>query len=653
MNIKRFPQLSSLNHRGYSNRSSVLTYRTPVNYRTTHPSASYPPAAPYAALTKFFSKKIKDRTLTRKLLRNLLYAEHLNKMNLNLVKIRHHKTEIVIMTKNLHIRDSVINCDSDSDSDDSSDDDEDDDVNLKRQNALDRRSDSSSSGSSNPFGYIRYYNPKTGSQKEETFKYESFVDYGEPHKVKGPRVVEEEPKKPSIVLTSTARLNLLQKQWSEESEASSTMAPRKPGEACENLLTLDESFELDSLNVPDSYMPIMRQSCPTKLVGNKFNQSSLTTVYIPPWSSSENNISCRTKAQDTPPNSESSTATHSSSLEVPANTLPLPDKMVAELLYGEFAKSDSVESDVTEQSQRTVIKPPSMFKNVDGVGSVSLNLENIPFRKHSINSDKPRRRCSIQINPTDLKDKALKRCVSSKYLNMSSPICRNEPSTSHHKSICRCGAEYCHSPRSSDSGMAGSCTLNSPDLASNTSNTDTEHSNDDMMNLLYQEYNQHLEGGITLSEIEARNFENQCLCTSPFGSTPRTSSETGHTRDSLRTTSVTSMDMLPAQWGAQPQMHSRLSISSSGPQKSKSTGSLLDHPDTADGAAEAGEEEEDSPVFKSGLYAHWWLKAKLPPDVVRGIYEGTRKKTKNAGKGECACALFLLMSSVCIYKVVA
>ncbi|CAG9769067.1 unnamed protein product [Ceutorhynchus assimilis] len=592
---------ASLNPRGYCNRSSVLSYRTALNYRPTYPPVSYPPAAPYAALTKFYAKKIKERALTRKLLRNLLYAEHLNKMNLNLVKIRHHKTEVVIMTKNLHIRDSVINCDSDEDGD-SSDDDND---NLKP------KSDSnSSSSSSNPFGYVRYYNPQTGSEKEETFRYESFIDYGEPYKVKepdevsisslnrGPKVVEDEPKKPSIVLTSTARLNLLQKQWSEESEASSTMSPRKTGMACENLHTLEENMEFDSINLSESYMPIMRQSCPTKFVGNKFNESSLTTVYIPPWSSSENNISCRTRPQLTPPNSTATT--HSSSLELPANILPLPDRMLAELLYGEFAK----ESDLT---QRPVINPPSMFR----ADSISLNLDNVPFRKHSINSDKPRRRCSIQMNPTDLKDKAIKRCKSSKFLNMG---CGNEPGSST-KSICRCGAESCHSHshRSSDSGMAGSCSLNSPDLANNTYNEE-RHSNDNTMSLLYRE-------GISLSEIEARNYENECPYSSPFGSTPRTSGETSHTRDSLRTTSVTSMDMFPNQWPVQ-----KMSISSAGPQKSKSASSLLDHHDqTAE-----DEEEEAPPTFKSGLYAHWWLKAKLPPEILRGIYEETRKQSNNA-----------------------
>ncbi|XP_066255071.1 uncharacterized protein RtGEF isoform X1 [Euwallacea similis] len=583
-----------LNQRGYSTRSSVMSYTPPLGYTPTYPAAFYPAAAPYASLSKYYARKIKEHVLTRRVLRYLLYAEHFNKRNLNAVKIRHHKTEVVIMTKNVHLRDSVINCGSDSD--DTSDSSEEEFGNLRRQNALEANDSSSSTSSCNPFGYIRYYNPKT-----EAVKFESFVDYGQPLKV-----LEDPPQKPSIILTSTAKLNLLHKQHSEESEASSTPAARRPGYACENLLALGESFELNMLDVPESYLPMTRQSCPTKLVGNKFNESSLTTVYIPPWSSSENNITCR---RDSPQSSECS------SLELPVNTMPLPDRMVAELLYGEFAKSESVESDLTEQSQKTVIKPSS---------AVSLNLEHIPFRKHSINSDKPRqsRRSSIQINPSDLKEKALRRCITSRFLNMQPNP--EQPSTSSDKRshLCRCGSEYCHSPRSSDSGMAGSCTLNSPDLA-NIADRDSNVALD-----------RNLEDGLTLSEIEARNFESQCPCSSPFGSTPRTSSETGPTRDSLRTTSVTSMDIL-----SPVQAHSRISVSSRkllG--KSKSTSSLLGGSDKAcSSIGEGGEIEEDSPMFKSGLYAHWWLKAKLPPEVVRGIYEETHSNQRKAGKGACTC----------------
>ncbi|KAJ3653769.1 hypothetical protein Zmor_013004 [Zophobas morio] len=578
-----------LNPRGYSNRTSVLTYQKSLEYVATYPPETYPPCAPFASLTRYFSKCIKDRSINRKLLKQLLYPEYLNRMNLAIVRIRHHKTECVIIPRSSQCRISVINCDSDSDSDS-------DHGRIKRQNAIveSGSSDSSGSSSSNPFGYIRYYNPQTAEEVQT--KYESFIDYGEVGRTK---VAEEEPKKKSVVMTSTAKLELLQKQASENSDASSCITKRPFG-ACEDLVNLDGSLVREDLK---KYVPLERQSCPTKLVGNKFSASSLTTIYIPAWSNSDTNLTRRPRIDER--DEDSSTTTHSSSLELPLNTLPLPDKMVAELLYN-YDSDD--ESETT--SAKTVIKPPSMFATPE-------------FQKSSIT----RRRSSIQINPQDLKhvqranvvrrwvsppqsgkrkipclgfrpnfgkfdfcrswgearaSRSLAyrfglRCVSSKYLRMSPSYCR--------------GCVECHSPRSSDSGMAGSCTLNSPNSVQDIPNR-----------------------GITLSEIEARDFESQCPCTSPFGSTPRTS-QPSVSGNSLRTSVTSSLELCP-------QMHSR-TADDGGVVKSRSTGCLFVE-------EEEEEEEEEVPMYKSGLYAHWWLKAKIPGEVVRGIYEDTRR---HAGKG--------------------
>lgn len=497
-------------------------------------------------------------------------------MNLSLVKIRHHKTEISIYTKDIHCRDSVIHCDTDSDTDsDSSDDSE------KKPGTS-----SGSSGSSNPFGYIRYYNPQTGSEREES-KSGSFVDHGEAKKV------------PSL-LVSKASIHL-QKQYSEESQDSTDIRQPTPYMACENLCNLNDSLELTTIPLPDSYIPTTRQSCPTKLVGNKFNQSSLTTIYIPTWSNSDNNITCATKLS--PTMSTSSTTTHSSSLELPVNTLPLPDNVLAEILYNFDTESimiDDVEEEV-DDNDSLILRPPSMFDKDDVrvvPQSVSLNLENVGFRKHSINSDKPRRRSSLQITPKDSKD---------------------YPSTSH-QSFCRCCMEYCHSPRSSDSGiMAGSCTLNSPDSANAADSTAQVRCSIDMANF-FDKYSDK-QDAISLSELVARDFESECQCTSPFGSTPRTSGQ-----DCINENVMTgSRDSLQ-------RVHSKLYVvpsrSSLGPQKSQSTGCLLD--DTAD-VVQQKDEEDNIPMYKSGLYAHWWLKAKIPSSVVKGIYIDTRPA--NTGKG--------------------
>ncbi|KAJ8917559.1 hypothetical protein NQ315_005608 [Exocentrus adspersus] len=661
------PHLHRLNQRGYSNRTSVLSYKIDLPYKPTYPPENYPPAAPYAALTKLFHKLIKAKSLTRNLLKQLLYSEYLNKMNLNLVKIRHHVTEISIITRDIHCRDSVIECSSESESD-TSDGESGSSRNIKRQNAVDSSSsDGDSSGSSNPFGYIRYYNPQTGSEREVT-KYESFIDHGKQSSSTstGLKVLTDVPKKASVLLVSTANL-LLQKQYSEESQASSCLPEPKPYMACEDLTHLDENVELNTLHVPDKYIPTTRQSCPTKLVGNKFNQSSLTTVYIPTWSNSDSNITRRSKSNQSITKRESSvskndsscsTTTHSSSLELPVNTLPLPDKIMAELLYnfdGGFTKSESMESDFTEHSSRTVIKPPTMFDNKTEEDvkvvpqTISLNLENVGFRKHSINSDKPRRRSSIQINPQDLKQN-IRRCVSSRFLQMSNP-------TTSRQSCCRCCRDSCHTPRSSDSGMAGSCTLISPDIVNDLASTQ-ERCSADMANLFHK-YNNFGDSDnlISLSDIEARDFESQCPCTSPFGSTPRTSGQdcinenvlTG-SRDSLRTSVTSSIDINPKTCGSQPKIHSRIFIepktapspTASGPQKSHSTSCLLEDAKDGDGT----EDEEEGPLmYKSGLYAHWWLKAKIPASVIKGIYMDSRSPT--TGKGMCGEQWFLVNNWLC------
>ncbi|XP_072396127.1 uncharacterized protein [Diabrotica undecimpunctata] len=561
-----------VNRRGYCNRSSVINYKSPSGHRpTTYPPDHYPSAAPFAALTKHFQRLIKQKLITRKLLKNLLYSEYLNKRNINLVKIRHHRTEISIYTKDIHCRDSVIHCESDSDSDSST--------------VSDRKvvSGTSSSSSSNPFGYIRYYNPQTGSERAET-KYESMVDYGEPPKIKVPSL-----------LVSKASIHL-KKQWSEESETSAALPEPKAYMACENIAKLNDSLELTNLPVPQSYVPTTRQSCPTKLVGNKFNQTSLTTIYIPTWSSCDNNMACA--AQSSPKSSASSTTTHSSSLELPVNTMPLPDNMLAELLYN----YEDCSSKFGGSEESLILKPPSMFIKEDVKvvpQSMSLNLENVGFRKHSINSDKPKRRSSLQITPKEFHD---------------------YPSTSR-QSLCRCCLEYCHSPRSSDSGMAGSCTLNSPDSANVNERSDSAQirCSIDMANL-FDKYSDK-QDAISLSELVARDFESECPCTSPFGSTPRTSGQ-----DCINENVITkSRDSMTSSTRMQSKLYvvpSRPSVI--GPVKSQSMGSLLEECQKDD--TEKSEEGDDCPMFKSGLYAHWWLKAKIPASVVKGIYISTRPK---------------------------
>nr|XP_022918711.1 uncharacterized protein LOC111427702 isoform X1 [Onthophagus taurus]XP_022918712.1 uncharacterized protein LOC111427702 isoform X1 [Onthophagus taurus] len=603
-------QQPHLNQRGYSTRTSILIYSPQINFKPTYPPRNYPSAAPYAGLTEFYHKLIKSKIINKNVVKFLLYSEY-NNVNLDGVKRRQHRTEFVIKPHSRK-RDNIIKCSTDIDSDNSSKNCSNYSENKKisRQNAIDETSSSSDddddSNESNPFGYIRYYNPQTCS---EQVRYESVIDY---ENISPPKKEIKLKSKPSIVLTSTANVQLI-KQTSETSDASSCLL-QKPFTGCEDLVNMDSSFEIDH-NLQKPYFPTTRQSCPTKMVGNKFSSSSLTTIYIPTYqSNSENNISNinynNENKKKSSCESESTTTTHSSSIDIPVNVAPLPDAMLAELLYSDKTESE-IESDRTES---TVIKPPVMFQNDE---RLSIQKTNANFRTHSINSDKPKpkRRSTIHLSGKD-SNNLLRRCVSYKYLEMSSREDTRQSQT------CCC----CQSPRSSDSGMAGSCTLNSPDIAPHHEIEDTNSMD---MSVLFEKYNRfsNPRNMLSLSEIEARTYESECQCTSPFGSTPRTSCQpsiSGNTysdsqhdsaRTSVTSTSVELRNLTTPQWNNEDNKDLYK------PKKSKSLTNMFEVQNVGLSVKENEEEAGKQKLYKSGLYAHWWMKAKIPIEVVKGIYE--------------------------------
>uniref|UniRef100_A0A1Y1N5D1 Rho guanine nucleotide exchange factor 7 n=1 Tax=Photinus pyralis TaxID=7054 RepID=A0A1Y1N5D1_PHOPY len=609
-----------LDPRGYCNRTSVVffTYNPSVPYNPTLPSLSYPSAAPYANLSKHYRKLIKERKITRRLMKKLLYPEYLNKkFDTSAVKKRRHKTECVIIPKDSYRRMSVINCDSDSSSysisstsnSDSSDDDKPDIFYRIISSSHDRRS----SSSSNPFGYIRYYNPQTGEQREES-KYESFIDYGEVN-------AEQPPSKGSVLLTSSVNVQL-RHQTSETSEESSSLEA-KPYMACENLLNLDNDMAIET-NIKKMSVPKIRQTMPPKFVANKFSENSLTSIYIPPWKSKHDKSICRSTVSAEPTKSESaSTTTHSSSLDLNVNPVPLPDKVLAELLYN-FDTNSVVCSD-------SVIKPPTMYRNTQG--------------DQEMHQPKPKRRSSIQFNPSSDKTQSfgLRRCVSYQLVKLA------DPSTSTYMPCCRCMETSHGSSRSSDSGMAGSCNLNSPDFAMNDPQNEKRPGCDcvNRFDICDGDLSSLGSNVVSFSENEAEKFESQCQCTSPFGSTPRTSCQTyiseniaTGTQGALRTSLVDISHVpTPHPWESVNLIHSKLMqirsqnetlkkqrcpASVDTDSMSKSVACISDEPKVSSLKEKTTVKPE---IYKSGLYAHWWLKAKIPNEVVRGIYEDARSPT--------------------------
>lgn len=193
-------------------------------------------------------------------------------------------------------------------------------------------------------------------------------------------------------------------------------------------------------------------------------------------------------------------------------------------------------SPVLKTLSEPILDPPPMFRNeLDDLKIINIHRKNnIPFRNHSINSDKRIRRSVTKslVEYTKLDDQPLQPEGKQRIRN---------------KCDC-CQRSICHSPRSSDSGVVGSCNLASPELniheysgSSGTENysqsrkksvnsDDIKFSTDDMSPKCF---NVDFCKQLRLSELEAANFEDQCRCTSPFDSTPRTSCEASLTTDNV------------------------------------------------------------------------------------------------------------------------
>uniref|UniRef100_A0A182TLK9 Guanine nucleotide exchange factor n=1 Tax=Anopheles melas TaxID=34690 RepID=A0A182TLK9_9DIPT len=183
----------------------------------------------------------------------------------------------------------------------------------------------------------------------------------------------------SGIHTSTARLLLgeLKLQCSEQSQVSSFEHRDAHGRmACENLLNLDESMQIKH-SLQQKTITEERHSMPTYFVGNRFNNSSVTEIYIPSWKED-----CQVAdAQGTTAGTSNGAgntdrnSVHSSSLDIPA-IVPAPDPVTAELLYN-FPTSSA--SGDTGADDRQIL---------DNIVLGCLSREQSPFRKHSINSDK-------------------------------------------------------------------------------------------------------------------------------------------------------------------------------------------------------------------------------------------------------------------------
>ncbi|XP_035780767.1 uncharacterized protein LOC118460509 isoform X5 [Anopheles albimanus] len=178
----------------------------------------------------------------------------------------------------------------------------------------------------------------------------------------------------SGIHTSTARLLLgeLKQQCSEQSQMSSFEHRVPHGRmACEDLLNIDESMKIKH-SLQQKTIAEERHSMPTYFVGNRFNNSSVTEIYIPSWKED----CCQGEGQGgggggtnggstsgtSPPNR---TSVHSSSLDIPATAstiIPVPDTVAVELLYN-FAANDGHTVGCLSREQSPFQKPRTVRSN--------------------------------------------------------------------------------------------------------------------------------------------------------------------------------------------------------------------------------------------------------------------------------------------------
>jgi hypothetical protein len=295
----------------------------------------------------------------------------------------------------------------------------------------------------------------------------------------------------------TDKLQIL-KQYSESTENSSF--EMRPYMACENLTNIDQNIQIESLYNQDTDFLPTRRSVPN----------------------------CRAK-MDTVPKLWKSTEENYSREEVDYD-----DDSVTNLLQHLAPPSSPKQFRDRNTIDSIIIDPPPMFRNIEeDMKVINLNI-NLPFRKHSLNSDKRIRR---SLSKSMVETESFNKTDESRIQRMSS---QSENDKISKKCEC-CNRSLFPSPRSSDSGVVGSCNLASPELNMHEYSTSGHNENDSdsqekkssrgsLTNLQEERYDNNRKK-LTLSEIEAAAFEDQCRCTSPFGSTARTSCVTSVTSE--------------------------------------------------------------------------------------------------------------------------
>ncbi|XP_022833940.1 uncharacterized protein LOC111361776 isoform X1 [Spodoptera litura] len=504
--------------------SSINSSRRSL-YHVTLPPPSYPSASPYYSLTKYFARLVKKKVITRQMLRKLLHERTWAKaFELTGLPVRRrHKNHIRLKIEN----DGTIGADADySDSDDS--DRETDGTEsytsssctdaeavncskILRQNAMESpRTISSCSSWGSNFGYVRYFDNNASDMhlddSQSTLRADCTRDLFEgisigskkPHNTINTIDSGQQYQKSSL---GGGIKNLYPFAPHSESTENSSFEVRTYM-ACEDLVNMDQSTQIDILGSDEKDFLPTRRSFP--------NVSAKNETVTKLWKSTEESY--------TPEEESADEQLTSDVLQLLAPPSPKQS----------YSPIESI-----------ILDPPPMFRNEEeNMKIINVNLNtNVPFRKHSLNSDKRIRR---SMSRSMVETENYHRNDDDRIHRMSS---QSENHKMHRKCEC-CNRSVCPSPRSSDSGVVGSCNLASPELnmheyssSGTTGNESDSHdkscdnSKGSLTNLSQGSFDADHRKKVTLSEIEAATYEDQCRCTSPFGSTARTSCVTSVTSE--------------------------------------------------------------------------------------------------------------------------
>ncbi|XP_065358624.1 uncharacterized protein LOC135952550, partial [Calliphora vicina] len=674
----------NLDARGYCTRFSLCAYyNTPqqATYRITLPPSNYPPTAPYANLSDHFAKLVKKGMLKGILIKMLLYPQSRQSIDMKCIPLRKrrcHKASKKLIKK-------LTDEETGSGSSDRTE--------LERQDAFELPTDSESEGEDididvhDDFEFIKFgsSNNRDVGGCDSFASAGTFIDHGSgattPQKTRHCSSInlinldslsDEESNKPMkkeslvigsktmraiarkstqqsfIIHTSEAHLelgshnttldtpSLLQQQASENSEMSSCYNGRALGAAylaCENLADLSDETKIKNTTSELAISPPERHSLPNMFVGNRFNRSSKTAVYVPSWKDRQD---MQNQSADIAESCDKALEEeiHSSCLDLPASCRDAPDKLTAELLYN-FDESD-------------VIAPPSMYKTFQESQRHSELQSTIP--------------CSISQTELCIEPKrnsresqrreSVKRCISYQYVplaneaaqpnrNNSNPNLRTErndppplPPPQNHSTPHRfgngdevdgetsgkckcCESSQCPSPRSSDSGLAGSCTITSPDPPQTEEAYEAYYDVDGSLKLISKTANAAETNDLTRFDV-CGTFREKFLEAVQQSNENRQEPAVTQSQLPITLTSTT----------AEFQINRKsIFLNSVAAINCNEEASSSNHNVTSTF------EEDTNPetgMFRSGMYAHWWKKETLPKDVIKGIAKVYNKRLPSA-----------------------